>query len=79
MSRDASVEKEAARFQIPEKLKVILAKLPSPEAIEVLEEIHAQAQNNNNNNNNVDSQLENRFLDRISKMSSKQLLDILGP
>lgn len=66
------------RFEIPASLKTILAKLPSPEAIKVIEDIGRVAWViDNNNNNNKKSLLEDRFLDKLSVLAPERLTNIL--
>jgi hypothetical protein len=65
--------------QFPKKLKEMLVKLPAPEAVEIMDEIHKVAWVVDNNNNNKASMIQDLIDERVSKLSSQQLVEILGP
>lgn len=78
-------ELKAKKFEIPDSIKEAVSKLPTPEAIKVIEDFSKAAAFivDNNNNNNAKRQLtQNEIAQKVSSMSPEQLqkvLDILGP
>ena len=65
--------------EVPESLKTVLKKLPTPEAIQILEDIGRTAWViDNNNNNNTSSAIEKRIIQRVSEMPPDKLSKILS-
>jgi hypothetical protein len=62
---------------IPNSLKKVLEKLPTPEAIQVLEDIGAAAWIIDNNNNNKAAVMDELFLTKLATLPAYKLKEIL--
>lgn len=76
--RKAQETGEAAREFLPESLRATLNKLPTPEALRIIEDLGRVAWVVDNNNNNKASVLDELILTRVAKMpvaDVKRILD----
>jgi hypothetical protein len=78
MAKESIAQLDKAMFEIPTSLKVILEKLPSPEAIQVIEDIGKTAWIVDvNNNNNKASTFEDQIMDKLSKLPNERLAEMI--
>jgi len=75
---EKKAEEEVVRFEIPHSLRNVLDKLPSAEAIRIIDDIGKVAWVvDNNNNNNAKGSLEQRFLEKLTVLDPVRLKEIL--